>query len=118
MTATELLEIDRLLLEHRRRSFETILSAHFKRWCDEVGLLNPPVHRWTWGNQMLQEKRIAEDPGLSNHAEAADFFNRLLLDLKKQLLGYPHDPVTMERLNQGTAHVLDLDRCRRPMKLY
>lgn len=62
--------------------------------------------------------RIGDDPGVPNHGEAADYFNRLLLDLKKQLLRHEHDPITMERLNDGTKHVLELDGCRRPLRRY
>lgn len=63
-------------------------------------------------------ERICDDPGLPRHREAGDYFNRLLLDLKKLLLGHSHDAITMERLDEGTQHVLDLDRCREPMRKY
>jgi hypothetical protein len=62
--------------------------------------------------------RIADDPGIPRHATEAYYFNQLLMDLKKQLLGYPYDPITMERLDQGTRYVLNLDVCREPMKRY
>jgi hypothetical protein len=62
--------------------------------------------------------RIADDPGVPNHPEAAAYFNALILDLKKQLLGYPHDAVTMERLEEGTEHVGELAECRRPARVY
>lgn len=62
--------------------------------------------------------RIAEDPGLANHSDAAYYFNQLLLDLKKQLLGAPFEPITMDRLNEGSKHVQELDQCRRPMRRY
>ena len=63
-------------------------------------------------------ERIAEDQGQPNHAAVANFFNQLLLDLKKQMLGSEHVPITMERLNEGTQHVLNLDGCRSPTKFW
>lgn len=62
--------------------------------------------------------RIMDDPGMPLHGDAANFFNQLILDLKKNLLGHDHDPITMERLNIGAKHVFELDRCREPMKRY
>jgi hypothetical protein len=63
---------------------------------------------------MMSDQRIADDIGMPNHGEAADYFNQLLLDLKKQLLGYDHAPITLIRLERGTQHILDLDKCRVP----
>jgi len=70
------------------------------------------VRRQAW------RPRIADDNGTPNHGEAADYFNQLILDLKKRLLGHEHEPITMERLNEGTKHVLELDQCRRPTRMY
>lgn len=62
--------------------------------------------------------RIQNDPGAPNHREAAEFFNSLILDLKKQILGVPHECIDMSRLNEGTQHVFDLDSCRSKVKFY
>lgn len=66
----------------------------------------------------MATKRIADDLGSPNHDEAMQFFNQLLIDLKKQLLGYEHDEITMDRLNEGTKHVADIQNCRSPDKFY
>jgi hypothetical protein len=66
----------------------------------------------------MSTSRIDHDLGTSNHADAVKYFNRLLVDMKKWKLGYEHDPVTMERLEEGTKHVQELDQCRRPSKFF
>jgi hypothetical protein len=69
-------------------------------------------------NEEVGVQRIADDIGVGNHDEAADYFSRLIIDLKKQLLGHDHDPITMERLNEGTKHVSSIMDCRRPSRYY
>lgn len=63
-------------------------------------------------------KRIMDDPGIANHGEAIDFFNQLILDLKKKMHGFPHEEITAERLDQGTKHVGELMQCRSQSKFY
>jgi hypothetical protein len=57
--------------------------------------------------------RIAGEPTIQNHGEAAGYFNRLLIDLKKRVMGLEHEPITMERLEEGTKHVRDIAECQR-----
>lgn len=53
------------------------------------------------------------------HREAMDWMNRLVIDLKKQLLGYPvSEPITMERLQEWSRLYNDLDQCRQPARVY
>ena len=66
----------------------------------------------------MSADRIADMVGY-NHVESVEFFNQLLLDLKKQLLGVkPHEPITMDRLNEGSAHINDLMKCTHELKKY
>ncbi len=65
-------------------------------------------------------ERIADDPGMPNHAAEADFFSQLLIDLKKmlhfvnadRLLVVDGNPITLARLEEGTKHVFALGKCR------
>lgn len=67
----------------------------------------------------MTASRIADDLGIPNHQAAADYLNRLLIDLKCIQLGHPPtQPITMERLMEGSKHVQDLDQCRRPGRVY
>lgn len=66
----------------------------------------------------MTTKRIANDPGQPCHMAEADYFNKLIIDLKMQILGAPFEPVSMERLEEGTKHVLALDECRRESRLW
>jgi hypothetical protein len=67
----------------------------------------------------MSPERITDDIGIPNHPEEADFFNQLILDLKKQLLGIkPDETITMERLEKATQFVFALDKCRRPLRVF
>lgn len=66
----------------------------------------------------MTTQRIMDDPGISEHDDAAMFFNQLLLDLKKQLLNHAHELITMERLNEGSKHIADLMKCCKPSRYY
>lgn len=63
-------------------------------------------------------ERIADDQ-YPKHGEAVAYFNRLIMDLKKQLLGGAYfEPITMERLNESRKHFNDLDQCREHLRKY
>lgn len=58
---------------------------------------------------------IQEPTGIHNHFEFIGWMNNLLIDLKLQLTGIePSSPITMERLQEFTAHYTDLMACRKP----
>ena len=66
-----------------------------------------------------QPQRIADDIGVMNHGDAIAYFNALILDLKKQFLGHSSaQPITMERLNEGSKHIGDLMACRSSGNVY
>lgn len=57
-------------------------------------------------------ERIAE-MGVMKHVQAIEFFNDLIIDLKLLQLGkLPRQPITMERLEDATRHLVDLERCK------
>lgn len=60
---------------------------------------------------------ICDDPGIMNHFGAVGFFNRLIIDLKLRELGEEHDPITMERLEEASAHVRDIAACTRRVRV-
>ena len=58
------------------------------------------------------------EPMIQNHSKAVGYFNQLLIDLKLQALGEKHEPITMERLEEGTKHVRDVAGCQRVARIY
>lgn len=49
----------------------------------------------------------------SSHPEELTFLNFLIIDLKLQLTGRePAEPITMERLEEATKHLVKLEKCR------
>ena len=60
---------------------------------------------------------ICDDLGIMNHSEAVGFFNRLIIDLKLRELGEPHDPITIERLQEASTHVRDIAECKRRVRV-
>ncbi len=63
--------------------------------------------------------RIADPVGMCTHSDAMVWVTQLVIDLKKQLLGYPIEPITMQRLDEWTnKHHRDLEKCRDVGKVY
>ena len=59
--------------------------------------------------------QIADDTGMLKHAEAIDFFNRLIIDLKLVLLHHENwqdAPMDINRLEEATKHINNLMQCR------
>jgi hypothetical protein len=62
---------------------------------------------------MSEHKRIGDNRGFIKHNDEISFFTDLIIDLKLQVLGREmRQPITMERLDQGTKHVGKLMQCR------
>ena len=56
---------------------------------------------------------------LMKHRDAMEYVDKLVLDLKKQLLGYEMEPLTMDRLDEWTkTYRHDLERCTEPDRYY
>ncbi|MGA2502269.1 MAG: hypothetical protein ABSH20_31390 [Tepidisphaeraceae bacterium] len=65
----------------------------------------------------MNASRIANDLGTPKHGIAIEVLNRLLIDLKLQLLGRtPYEPITQERLADATVIVGQLSQCREPTR--
>ena len=63
--------------------------------------------------------RIADPTDFPRHIDAMRYFNRLIIDLKHiAIRGEPVEPITMERLEEGSKHLDDLERCRERTKFY
>ncbi|MGE4195950.1 MAG: hypothetical protein AB7G11_02345 [Phycisphaerales bacterium] len=63
--------------------------------------------------------RIAEPTDMPKHHEAILFFNRLIIDLKKQAMNHPPtEPITMERLMEGSRHLDEVAACRDRTRFY
>ncbi len=66
----------------------------------------------------MSNSRIV-DRRLPKHPAAISYVNALVIDLKKQLLGYPVEPLTMERLDEWTqVHCRSLSECTEPDRYY
>ncbi len=56
------------------------------------------------------------DERISKHSSAILFFDSLIVDLKLVELGHePIKPVTLERLEQASRHIQDIQRCTEPV---
>lgn len=49
---------------------------------------------------------------LSKHRAEIEFFLALIIDMKKQVLGHGHKPITMERLDEASHHISKLYDCK------
>lgn len=57
--------------------------------------------------------RIADNPTRLTHREEIAFFNDLIIDLKKRVLGHaPRQPIDMDRLMEATAQLGKLEKCK------
>ena len=65
------------------------------------------------GEKGGEMSKITGEPMIQNHSEAVGYFNLLLIDLKLQNLGEEYEPITMERLEEGTRHIRDIAECQR-----
>jgi len=64
-------------------------------------------------------QNIQGEPRWPIHSEAIGWVNRLIIDLKLQLMGHePRAPITCERLNEWDKLRQDVERCRRPLEIY
>lgn len=57
--------------------------------------------------------RISER-GIMTHLEEVGPLTSLLIDLKKQQLGYDFAPITMERLEECSKAIAKIMQCRKP----
>lgn len=55
--------------------------------------------------------RVAER-GIMTHWHEVGVLNQLLLDLRKQLLGYEFSPITQERLDECCNAISKIMQCR------
>jgi hypothetical protein len=51
------------------------------------------------------------DPSYMKHPEVISYVTRLVIDLKLQLAGEEHDPITPERLAEWAKHRAELELC-------
>lgn len=61
---------------------------------------------------MLQNKRIMPMTHMPKHSKGAMQLNSLLIDLKLQLTGHEHQPITMERFSDLSQFVQELEQCQ------
>jgi hypothetical protein len=82
----------------------------------------PPMHKDTVRRLAAAYARLAgsyKGDGMNQitesrypkHPEAISYINRLVIDLKLQLAGEEHDPITPERLAEWARHRVELELC-------
>lgn len=47
------------------------------------------------------------------HLEECRVLTSLIIDLKKRELGHEHEPITMERLQEATKQIGNIQQCRK-----
>lgn len=60
---------------------------------------------------------IVDEQGINIHDKELMWLNALMIDLKLQLLGKEHQPITLERLAEWNPLHSSLNECKRKVKI-